>query len=101
MMIFFFSLAWAIDADQDGYDDTVDCNDNNAAIYPEAPEICDELDNDCDNLIDEALTITYWPDSDQDGYGDPATPMPSCEEPEGFVNNNQDCNDGTEHCRSE
>jgi|GEM_PF-3906788 len=93
MFLFFFSLAWAADIDQDGYDDTVDCDDNNAEIYPEALEICDGLDNDCDELIDEALTITYWPDADEDGYGDPTTPTPSCEEPEGYVNNNQDCND--------
>ena len=31
-----------------------DCNDLNASINPGTPEICDEVDNDCDALIDDA-----------------------------------------------
>lgn len=40
----------------DGYtDDTMatDCDDSDVTTYPEAPELCDELDNDCDDEIDE------------------------------------------------
>ncbi len=31
--------------------DSSDCDDTNAAIYPSAPELCDGLDNDCDNSL--------------------------------------------------
>jgi len=45
------------DADGDGFDDTVDCDDDDAAIYPSAPENCsDGVDNDCDGDIDELDT---------------------------------------------
>ena len=31
----------------------VDCDDTNAAINPSANEVCDGVDNDCDNVVDE------------------------------------------------
>jgi hypothetical protein len=35
-----------------------DCNDLDASIYKDAPEICDGKDNDCDALIDEGYVFT-------------------------------------------
>jgi len=55
-----------VDLDVDGYDSTVDCDDNNPDVYPNAPELCDGLDNDCDGVIDEGLDA----DSDGDSLSD-------------------------------
>jgi len=52
------------DDDHDGFTDDVDCDDNNAAVNPEAEEICDEIDNNCDDVIDEGF------DADEDGHFD-------------------------------
>lgn len=48
-----------IDMDGDGYCDDIDCNDDNALIYPGALEICDLLDNNCDNLVDVGDTVRW------------------------------------------
>ena len=32
-----------------------DCDDSNADVFPSAPELCDEVDNDCNELI-----MTMW-----------------------------------------
>ncbi len=42
--------------------DAIDCDDTNADVFPDAPELCDGLDNDCDGAIPE--------DDDADGWFD-------------------------------
>lgn len=37
----------------------VDCNDFNASINPNAIEVCDGTDNDCDSIIDEGCNCTF------------------------------------------
>ena len=74
----------------------LDCNDNDGNTYPSAPEICDNLDNDCDFAVDEgAIDATDWyPDSDADGFGDAMVgPLHACLAPSGYVADNTDCND--------
>ncbi len=76
-----------------------DCDDTNADYNPNAQEICDGADNDCDNLIDDQddsvdpLTKTDWyQDRDGDGYG--GGPFTSrCEQPNGATDDGSDCDD--------
>ncbi len=50
-----------VDADQDGYTDTTDCDDTDPLTFPGATELCDGLDNDCDDVV---------PEDELDGDGD-------------------------------
>ncbi len=54
------------DLDGDGFSaDDGDCDDADATSYPDAAELCDGSDNDCDGQVDEG-----FPDSDGDGIDD-------------------------------
>ncbi|MCB9760433.1 MAG: putative metal-binding motif-containing protein [Alphaproteobacteria bacterium] len=74
--------AWYADADSDGYGDAstsslacdrpsgmvsddTDCDDADPDLNPGEPELCDFVDQDCDNVADEGL-----PDTDSSGLAD-------------------------------
>lgn len=74
--------------------DNSDCNDNNNSVYPGALEICDGLDNNCDGNIDEGLSfISFYADSDNDGFGNTNVTISACSAPVGYVSDNTDCDD--------
>ncbi len=107
-------LDWYPDVDEDGYGDVEavatsacaqpsglvgdasDCDDRDPGVHPEADEVCDAVDNDCDGNVDEddaADAGAWYTDNDGDGYGDEATLTLACEAPSGSVAIAGDCDD--------
>ncbi|HMV65210.1 MAG TPA: MopE-related protein, partial [Myxococcota bacterium] len=78
------------DADLDGWTAcTGDCNDRMNSVHPGADERCfDHADNDCNGQIDDALAVdatTWYPDVDEDGFGDRDLSTVACEQPSFFL----------------
>jgi hypothetical protein len=70
-----------------------DCNDMSAAINPDAAEVCNEIDDNCNGEIDEGVQQTFFADADGDGFGDPNSPVLACAAPFGTVSDGTDCDD--------
>ena len=51
------------------------------------------MDNNCDGAVDENVTLTFYTDADQDGYGIPRSRLRLVQAPEGFVSTGTDCDD--------
>ena len=82
------------DEDGDGYSiEAGDCDDGDASVHPAATEVCDGLDQNCNDEVDEGLTSTWYADSDADGYGNADAPTTACTQPEGSSASADDCND--------
>jgi len=99
------------DSDEDGYGDPLntevgcsapvgyvsndeDCDDTDSDIHPNQVELCNNIDDNCNTLIDEDLpTDIYFEDADSDSAGNPNSYLEACAVPEGYVANNNDCDD--------
>ncbi|MBL3619527.1 MAG: putative metal-binding motif-containing protein [gamma proteobacterium endosymbiont of Lamellibrachia anaximandri] len=95
------------DSDSDGYGDSsvtqlvvmqpvgyvldnTDCDDSAAAVNPGATEVPDDgIDNNCDGQ----QAITYYQDSDSDGYGNLSVTQVATSQPAGYLLDNTDCDD--------
>ena len=62
--------------DKDGDDDGFltlaaggdDCNDSDPAVHPGAEELCDNVDQNCNHVVDEAVYMCEYSDNDFDGF---------------------------------
>lgn len=108
---------WYTDEDGDGFGDAelpltaceqppqsvendMDCDDLNPLVNPDAIEVCNGFDDDCDgdvdvedSSLDPASLGAWYSDADGDGYGDPEALLEACEQPDASVENNGDCDD--------
>ena len=85
------------DEDSDGWPACEECDDSDPLVNPDADEVCDEIDNNCDGEIDEGSAVdapTWYADLDEDGFGDLFNSVTACDEaPSGYVADNTDCDD--------
>ena len=80
--------------EEDGFvEDATDCDDADAATYPGADELCDDADNDCNDLVDDGASDTWYLDEDGDGYGVSTDTIETCDEPDGYSLADGDCDD--------
>ncbi|MCB9760118.1 MAG: hypothetical protein H6739_09820 [Alphaproteobacteria bacterium] len=82
-----------VDADGDGYTEADDCDDADPDVNPGAAEVCDGVDNNCDDAVDEGVLLTLYDDADGDGFGDPSASLEACALTEGVVADGTDCDD--------
>lgn len=85
----------ALDRDGDGYPASDDCNDHDGRVHTADVEVCNGLDDDCDEQIDEDVSSasTWYADADADGYGDLDDSERACDPPEGWTQDHSDCDD--------
>jgi hypothetical protein len=77
--------------------DATDCDAGDGAVYPGAPERCDDVDQDCDGELEDVTESggeqDWYQDEDRDGWGVTSTRVSSCFAPEGYVSLDGDCDD--------
>jgi len=88
------------DEDGDGHAPTAlgacgdDCDDGNGDIHPGAVEVCNAVDDNCNERIDEGVGRACGEDADGDGFGSSSSGTTVCglaDCPDGFVADVSDC----------
>jgi hypothetical protein len=76
---------------------STDCNDSNAAVKPGATEVCNSIDDNCVNGVDEGNVCTtgstWYRDADGDLFGSASVFTVQVSQPAGYVASATDCND--------
>ena len=103
--------SYYLDADADGYGNPSslvtdcatpvgyitqagDCNDADSGINPDALEICNGIDDNCNNQSEEGLIfLNFYLDNDGDGYGAISSVQSACDVISGYMMVGGDCND--------
>ena len=106
-------LPWFEDGDGDGFGDptaailqcaapfgwvadNTDCDDASAAAHPGQVERCNNADDNCDGVTDEADATDaalWYADLDGDTFGDTTALTLACAAPSGWVADDTDCDD--------
>ncbi len=73
----------------------LDCNDDCPTCFPGSREVCDGLNNDCDqdSRVDEGVDTRYFRDRDGDGWGVSTSTRRACSVPSGYADRDGDCDD--------
>ncbi|HAU66177.1 TPA: hypothetical protein DCW61_02405 [Candidatus Uhrbacteria bacterium] len=101
---------WFRDVDLDGFgageeafacsqpegfvDHNSDCDDTDKFVHPQMSETCNGIDDNCDGAIDDENITVWYQDADLDTYGNSLVAITQCNQPDGYVENPLDCDDG-------
>ena len=86
-------------SDVSGYvTNATDCDDTLSTVHPDAEETCDGVVQNCDGEVDNNATDTseWFSDIDEDGFGDSELSTLACDEPAGYTDNADDCDDAND-----